>query len=391
MKKRREILEAAGLGSAAFMAAMMTAPGQASAETLPVLPEVKPKHHIRFGVCGISHDHIHGMIGAIQRGGGELVSYWGAEPDKLAVFAKRYPNAKAARTQDEVLHDSSVQVVLSSHIANERAGIGVRAMKAGKDFLADKPGITTLADLALVRKTITETGRIYAILYSERLEVRAAVHAGEMIRQGAIGKVIQTINIAPHQVIQHPGDNGGGSQRPAWFWEDVQYGGILCDIGSHQIDQFLFYTGSTQAEVVAAQTANVRHPDHPHFQDFGDMMLKGDKGFGYVRLDWFTPDGLGTWGDGRLFVLGTDGYIELRKYVDIGGRPGGDHLFLVDRQQTRYIDCRDTELPFGPQLLDDVRHRTETAMPQAHAFLASELALQAQAQAHHVQAPAVAA
>src|SRR5689334_6275273 len=190
MKKRRDILEAAGLGSAALMAAMTVRPGDVRAETLPVLPEDKPKHHIRFAVCGISHDHIHGMIGAIQRGGGELASYWGAEPDKLAVFAKRYPNAKAARSQDEVLQDSGVQLVLSSHIANERAGIGVRAMKAGKDFLADKPGITTLADLELVYKTVAETGRIYAILYSERLEVRAAVHAGEMIRQGAIGKVI---------------------------------------------------------------------------------------------------------------------------------------------------------------------------------------------------------
>ena len=378
MKKRREILEAAGLGSAALMAAMMTAPGQASAETLPVLPEEKPKHHIRFGVCGISHDHIHGMIGAIQRGGGELVSYWGAEPDKLAVFAKRYPNAKAARTQDEVLHDSSVQVVLSSHIANERAGIGVRAMKAGKDFLADKPGITTLADLALVRKTITETGRIYAILYSERLEVRAAVHAGEMIRQGAIGKVIQTINIAPHQVIQHPGDNGGGSQRPAWFWEDVQYGGILCDIGSHQIDQFLFYTGSTQAEVVAAQTANVRHPDHPHFQDFGDMMLKGDKGFGYVRLDWFTPDGLGTWGDGRLFVLGTDGYIELRKYANVAVSKQGNNLFVVDGKRARFIDCNNGALPFGPQFVADIVDRTHTAQDQAQCLLAAELSIRAQ-------------
>jgi len=378
MKKRREILEAAGLGSAALMAAMMTAPGQASAETLPVLPEEKPKHHIRFGVCGISHDHIHGMIGAIQRGGGELVSYWGAEPDKLAVFAKRYPNAKAARTQDEVLHDSSMQLVLSSHIANERARVGVRAMKAGKDFLADKPGITTLADLALVRKTITETGRIYGILYSERLEVRAAVHAGEMIRQGAIGKVIQTINIAPHQVIQHPGDNGGGSQRPAWFWEDVQYGGILCDIGSHQIDQFLFYTGSTQAEVVAAQTANLRHPDHPHFQDFGDMMLKGDKGFGYVRLDWFTPDGLGTWGDGRLFVLGTDGYIELRKYTNVAVSKQGNNLFVVDGKRARFIDCNNGPLPFGPQFVADIVNRAHTAQDQTQCLLAAELSIRAQ-------------
>ena len=382
MKKRRDILEAAGLGSMALVGAL--APGEVQAETLPVLAEEKPKHHVRFAVCGMSHDHIHGMIGAIQRGGGELVSYWGAEPDKLALFAKRYPNAKTARSQDEVLQDPSVQLVLSSHIANQRAGIGVRAMKAGKDFLADKPGITTLEDLALVKKTIAETGRIYGILYSERLEVRAAVHAGELIRQGAIGKVIQTINIAPHQVLQRAGDNGGGAARPGWFWEDAQYGGILCDIGSHQIDQFLFYTGSTQAEVVAAQVANLRHPDHPRFQDFGDMMLKGDKGFGYVRLDWFTPDGLGTWGDGRLFVLGTDGYMELRKYANVAVSSKGNNLFVVDARQARYIDCSNGALPFGPQFVSDIVNRTHTAQDQAQCLLAAELSIRAQQSARRV-------
>src|SRR6202142_3362277 len=112
--------------------------------------------------------------------------------------------------------------------------MGMSAMRAGKDFLADKPGITTLEDLAAVRKTIRETGRIYAVLYSERLEVRAAVYAGELIGRGAIGKVIQTIYIAPHQVFQREGDKGGASQRPGWFWEEAEYGGILCDIGSHQ-------------------------------------------------------------------------------------------------------------------------------------------------------------
>jgi len=382
MKKRRDILEAAGLGSVALMAALT--PAGAKAETLPAAPEEKPRHHIRFAVCGISHDHIHGMIGAVQRGGGELVSYWGAEPDKLTVFAKRYPNTKAARSQDEVLHDPSVQLVLSSHIANQRAGIGVRAMKAGKDFLADKPGVTTLDDLALVRKTIAETGRIYAILYSERLEVRAAVHAGELIQQGAIGKVIQTINIAPHQVIQHAGDNGGGVPRPGWFWEDAKYGGILCDIGSHQIDQFLFYTGSTKCEIVAAQVANLRHPDHPHFQDFGDMMLKGDKGLGYVRLDWFTPDGLGTWGDGRLFVLGTDGYIELRKYIDVAVSNKGNNLFVVDGKRARYIDCSNGPLPFGSQFVADIVNRSHTAQDQTQCLLAAELSILAQQNARRV-------
>jgi len=381
LKKRREILEAAG--SAALMAMAMT-PAQAQTESLAPVPQEAPKHHIRFGVCGISHDHIHGMIGAVQRGGGEIVCYWGAEQEKLAEFARRYPGAKQARSQDEVLHDASLQLVMSSHIANERAGIGVKAMKAGKDFLADKPGITTLADLALVRRTIAETGRIYGILYSERLEVRAAVHAGELIKQGAIGKVIQTINIAPHQVMQRTGDNGGGGGRPGWFWEDVQFGGILCDIGSHQIDQFLFYTGSTQAEIVAAQTANVRHPDHPHFQDFGDMMLRGDKGLGYVRLDWFTPDGLGTWGDGRLFVLGTDGYIEIRKYANVAVSKQGNNLFLVDGKRARFIDCNNGALPFGPQFVADIVNRTHIAQDQAQCLLAAELSIRAQLSAKHV-------
>jgi predicted dehydrogenase len=257
-------------------------------------------------------------------------------------------------------------------------------MKSGKDFLSDKPGITTPEQLADVRRTIRETGRIYGIMYSERLEVKAAVYAGELMRQGAIGKVIQTINIAPHQIFQRGGTAGGAGGRPDWFWNPEQYGGILCDIGSHQVDQFLFYTGSTQAEVVESQIANVRHPDHPKFQDFGDMVLRGNRGFGYVRLDWFTPDGLGTWGDGRLFILGTDGYIEVRKYTDVAVKHQGNNLFLVDGKQARYIDCSNMPLPFGPQFVSDVVNRTHTAQDQEECLLAAELVIKAQRNAKFV-------
>lgn len=372
---RRSLLMAAGLGS------LMASPAAALAETLTPQPAETPQYHVRFAVCGMSHDHIHGMIGAMQRGGGELVAAWGLEPDKLAVFAKRYPGVRLVKTQDEILDDPSVQLVLTSHIPNERARIGVRAMKNGKDVLADKPGVTTLEDLALVRQTIRETGRIYGILYSERLEVKAAVHAGELIRQGAIGKVIQTINIAPHQIYQSGGDAGGSGGRPDWFWNDAQYGGILCDIGSHQVDQFLYYTGSRTAEVAASQVANIRHPDRPHFQDFGDMTLRGDHGFGYVRLDWFTPKGLGTWGDGRLFILGTDGYMEARKYTNVAVSNQGNNLFVVNGDSARYIDCSNGPLPFGPQFIADIVNRTQTAQDQDMALLAAELAITAQMKA----------
>jgi predicted dehydrogenase len=282
------------------------------------------------------------------------------------------------KTQDEILDNSSIQLVLSSQIASERAPLGVKVMKHGKDYLSDKPGITTLEQLAEVRKTIAETRRIYAIMYSERLEVKAAVYAGKLVEQGAIGKVIQTINIAPHQIVQGHGDAGGGTGRPDWFWNPDQYGGILCDIGSHQVDQFLYYTGSNRAEVVESQIANVRHPDHPRFQDFGDMVLRGNRGLGYVRLDWFTPDGLRTWGDGRLFILGTNGYIEVRKYTNVAVSKQGNNLFLVDNKEARYIDCNQMPLPFGPDFVADIVNRTHNAQDQEQCLLAAELVIKAQ-------------
>jgi predicted dehydrogenase len=346
--------------------------------------EVKPKYSIKFAVCGMSHDHIYGMVGAIQRGGGALVAAYGEEPDKVAAFLKRFPDVKIAKSEKEIIEDPSIQLVLSSTIPSQRAPLGIRAMEHGKDYLSDKPGITTLDQLTEVRKTIAETHRIYGILYSERLEVKAAVKAGELIQAGAIGRVIQTINIAPHQIVQGHGDAGGGAGRPEWFWNPDLYGGILCDIGSHQVDQFLYYTGSTEAEVVASQIANVNHHDHPRFQDFGDMMLRGDRGLGYVRLDWFTPDGLGTWGDGRLFILGTEGYIEVRKYTDVAVKNSGNNLFLVDQTQARYIDCNNLTLPFGPQFVADVVNRTHVAQDQAQCLLAAELVIKAQRKAETV-------
>jgi len=393
LQGRRDFLKQAGtLGSIALLAGLPPGATALGAESdhvvedsvLPAPGVEAPKYHIKFAVCGMSHDHIYGMIGAIQRGGGELVAAWGGEADKLVTFTKRFPNVKIVQTQDEILDDPAIQLVLSSQIASERAPLGVRVMKQGKDFLADKPGIVTLEQLAEVRQTIADTKRIYGIMYSERLEVKAAVYAGKLVQQGAIGKVIQTINIAPHQVIQGHGDAGGGAGRPAWFYNPDQYGGILCDIGSHQIDQFLFYTGSQAAGIVESQVANIRHPDHQRFQDFGDVVLRGDRGLGYVRLDWFTPDGLGTWGDGRLFILGTEGYIEVRKYANVAVKQQGNNLYLVDGKQARYFDCNNLALPFGPEFVADIVNRTHVAQDQVQCLLAAELAITAQRNAKFV-------
>ena len=354
-----------GLATSGFAARAL-----AQQTTTPKPPRIK------FGVVGLNHGHINGQTEAVLRGGGELTLFYAREPDLAAAFLKRFPQAKLARSENEVLEDRDIKLVLSAAIPDERAPLGVRVMQHGKDYMVDKPGITTLEQLAEVRKVQAQTRRIYSIMYSERLENRATVKAGELVKAGAIGRVIQTIGLGPHRMST--------STRPPWFFERARFGGILCDIASHQADQFLYFTGSTRADVVASQVGNFHHRQYPTFEDFGDMMVRGDGVAGYIRVDWFTPDGLATWGDGRLTILGSDGYIEIRKNIDIAGRPGASHLFLVDQKETRYIDCSKVPLPYGEQLVNDVVDRTETAMPQAHCLLAMELVLKAQKQAQRV-------
>ena len=354
------------------------ATGMALLSSLPKksLAGFREEPRIRFSVININHNHIYGMTNAIIRGGGQLVSFYAKEPDLVAAFSKKYPQAKLAANKEEVLEDTSTQLILSSAIPVERAPLGIEVMKHGKDYLVDKPGITTLEQLAEVRRVQKETKKIYSIMYSERLENRATVKAGELVKDGAIGRVIQTIGLGPHRITL--------TTRPHWFFDRKYFGGIITDIGSHQFDQFLFFTGSTSADIVAAQVANVNHSQYPEFEDFGDVMIKGDRGLGYIRLDWFTPDGLDSWGDGRLTILGTEGYIEVRKNIDIAGPKGGDHLYLVDNKKTQFIDCKDMPLPFGELFVNDVINRTETAMTQEHCFLATELALKAQKSAKKV-------
>lgn len=334
------------------------------------------KESIKFSVIGLNHGHIYGMVNSLIKGGGKMVAVYAKEPELLQEFLKRYPDTAVAKTEKEIVEDNSIQLVASASIPIERAPLGIRVMKTGKDFMVDKPGILTMDQFKEVKKVQKETKRIYSIVYSERLGNPASVKAGELVRAGAIGKVVQTIGLGPHRMRP--------ATRPEWFFDPNKAGGILCDIGSHQCDQFLYYTNSQEAEVNYSQIGNFKNSHNPIYQDFGDMSLRSKHATGYIRIDWFTPDGLDTWGDGRTFILGTEGYIEMRKYIDIAGKEGGNHLFLVNQKETKYYNCSHINMPYGQQLVYDVVHRTQTAMSQDHCFLATKLALIAQERAHKI-------
>lgn len=329
--------------------------------------------NIRFAVTGLNHGHIYGQTQGLLDAGAKAVCFYAPEDDLAVQFSSSYPQIPRVETLDEILEDESIQLVINAGIPVERAPMGVKVMQHGKDYMVDKPGLTTLEQLAEVRQVQAETGQIYSVCYSERFWSRAATKATELIQAGAIGKVIQTLSLGPHQRRL--------SSRPDWFFVKEKYGGILTDIGSHNFDQFLHFTGSTSAEIVSSQVANFHHPQYPQLEDFGDVVVRGNGGVGYIRVDWFTPDGLGVWGDGRMFITGNDGYIELRKYIDLAGRAGGEHLFLIDQKGTTYIDCKEVPLPYATLLIEDILNRTETAMTQTHSFLAMELAIKAENQA----------
>jgi predicted dehydrogenase len=332
---------------------------------------------LRFAAIGLDHRHIYEQVGRLLELGCECVGYWtDGDPQPLEGFVRRYPDIPRIEDKRRLLEDPTIALVVTAAIPSDRAALAIEAMRHGKDVMTDKPGCTSLEQLAAIRKAVAETNRIWSVNYSERFEVRAVAKATELVRAGEIGRVVQTVGLGPHRLNKR--------LRPDWFFDPVRYGGILGDIGCHQIDQFLHFTGSTTAKIATAAVGNFANPETPDFQDFGELLLRSPTGQGYVRMDWYTPDGLANWGDGRYTILGTKGYIELRKYVDIAGRPGTDHLFIVTNDETRYVDCSTMPLSYYSDLVADVRNRTETAMSQTHCFTVMELALTAQVQAERL-------
>jgi len=329
-----------------------------------------------FSVIALDHGHIDGMSKGLIAAGATLKSVFDPDPAKVAKFVQKFPQAQVVAGVNEILDDKSISLVASAGVPSERAALGLQVLESGKDYFVDKAPFTTLEQSAAIRAAISRYSRKYMVYYSERLHNESAVAAGHLIRLGVIGRVLHVIGMGPHRL--------NAKSRPSWFFEREKYGGILCDIGSHQIEQFLYYSGAADANVTQARVANYHHPDTPGLEDFGEANLTAQNGAGnYFKVDWFTPDGLGTWGDGRTFVTGTDGYIELRKFIDVGREPIGNQLYLVTQSGEHHFDL-DGKIgyPFFSELIRDCLYRTENAMGQEQALKAAELAVMAQRMAN---------
>lgn len=331
---------------------------------------------IKFAAIGLDHRHIYGQSEHMLTVGADFVAYWTeGTPNTLEGFKKRFPDIPRIDEREKILENPELDLVLIAAVPSERAALAIEAMEYGKDVMVDKPGCTTLEQLEAIKACVARTNRIWSIDFSERFEVACVTKAAELVSEGAIGKVVQTVGLGPHRLNRET--------RPDWFFEKDKYGGIITDIASHQIDQFLYFTGSSDAEITMASAANYANPADPELQDFGELALRGGNAHGYIRVDWYNPDALPTWGDGRLTILGTEGYIELRKYVDVARANSTDHLYLVNGDRCEHIDASGAGYPYFKNLSNDIRNRTETAMPQEHCFKVMELAIKAQTMADY--------
>jgi predicted dehydrogenase len=359
-----------------------TKDGMNYAPTGKAKPVVKPGEFV-FAAAHLDHGHINGQCNGLTEAGGQLKWLYDANPQNplLIGLRKKYPNAKVARSFDEILADKAVHLVAAAAVPNVRGPIGCQVMSAGKDYFTDKTPFTELDQLADARRIAAQTGRKFNVYFSERLHTESGMHATDLIQQGAIGKVIHVLGLGPHRLSK--------KSRPAWFFRRKEYGGILCDIGSHQFEQFLTYSGATDATVADASIGNYNNPETPELEDFGQATLVGNNGASnYIRVDWFTPDGLRTWGDGRIFIVGTKGTLELRKYLDLARDSATDHVYLVNEQGEQHIPVAGkVGYRFFGELILDSLNRTEKAMTQAHVFKAAELCLKAQAQARWLTPP----
>jgi len=323
----------------------------------------------RFAAIGLDHRHVYDLTAGLLAEGAVCAGYNPdtTDPRVLAGFRKRFPDVPAVETE-RLLDDPAIDFIVLSARPCDRADLAIAAMRRGKDVMSDKPGVTTVAQLDAVRRAVAETGRIWSICVG-RVASPAIQAALQVVRSGELGRLVQVVSLAPHRLNR--------ALRPGWFFDKPAYGGIINDIGVHAIDTFLAFADAPDAEIASA-TIGAFGTDPPGFEDFAELILQTPAVRGYCRMDWFTPDGLPTWGDGRLFLVGSEGSLELRKNLDIEGRPGTDHMFVANRTGTRYVDCSGLPVTYYRDFLTSLTTRSFDPEP---VFTMCRLALTAQASA----------
>lgn len=297
-----------------------------------------------FAVVGLVHGHVYGMIEGLIGAGADLCCVYEPNDCLFQKFHSTYPGVERVQSLDSILFSDRIDLVVNCLRPDERADFSISVLESGRDVFSDKPGFLKKIDGDRILAASALGKSNYYIYFSEHIHHEESLAAKNLIDSGKLGKVFHYSGFAPHRL--------NADSRPWWFFDAKVNGDVLIDLGCHLFEQFLWFTGSKTAHVEKSILRNVCHAQYDGFFDFGESLIVGDSGAtGYIMVDWFTPDGLSSWGDCRAFISGTSGSLEVRKYLDIASGPNGI-LLLCDNEKEQKISVKDSiGFPFFGRLI----------------------------------------
>lgn len=322
-----------------------------------------------FAVVGIEHLHLFEIVEALAAAGARCVAHSGDGP--LADMFASWQTDSTPCAESELLDRTDVDIVVIASVPDHRASLTCRALEAGHHVVSDKPGALSEGDVDDIVDAARRADRRWWVIYSERLGNRAMTEAIRLAVEGELGQVVGIDGWGPHSLFEE--------SRPDWFWDRRRSGGVLIDFGCHQVDQFCSIVdpqGRGTVELIGAARGNVAHPDRPAFDDVAEITLGAPGVRGVHRVDVFSPAGLGTWGDCRLRIVGTDATAEVRANVDVGGQSGGEHLLVVDAASARRV-VPPPVTGWADLALADLADGTDSFMALEHVAQVTRLCAQA--------------
>jgi scyllo-inositol 2-dehydrogenase (NADP+) len=179
--------------------------------------------------------------------------------------AERYPGITTYRSIDELLADSSIDLVVVSTPSGTHFETARQVLAAGKNLVVDKPMATTSVEIAHLMQLATAKGSLLAPFHNRRWD-SDFLTIQKLLHEDSIGRLVHLESVFDRW--------SPGSTRRPWKDDPTQGGGILLDLGTHLADQALVLFGKPEAisaEVIRERdgegsedsfTLRLRYPSH---------------------------------------------------------------------------------------------------------------------------------
>ncbi|RKN71210.1 Gfo/Idh/MocA family protein [Paenibacillus ginsengarvi] len=256
----------------------------------------------RFGIYGCQHAHIASFVDQMLALGATCAGIYEPESPSLAQSLAQRHGIMLVDSPDAFL-DSSVNVIGSSAVNNRKIDVIEWCERHGKHVMLDKPVATNREQLERLEAVLNRGSIQVGVMLTERF--RASIHTlKQAIDAGKLGRIVSISTRKPHRLSP--------ASRHAWHFSKRESGGLVIDLFIHDFDLLRFLTGQEVASV-HSQVAKHILPEYPDFYDTAAAQVSMSGGtMAQLYTDWHTPTKSWTWGDCRIFIVGTEGCAELR-------------------------------------------------------------------------------